>query len=601
MRRGGGVFPRVSLAGMRRSGEDGCVHRVARIFASLACLALAAGAPAPTDGDAQRAFAEIAALDPVAHEPGDATAAPMFVGNGAFCASVSVDRGGEIVLALGHADARDADGRPAALGRVRVALDPPLPAIGFAQRWHLAEGFVAVTAGIAGDRTRVEIFIDPELPVLHLVLASATPRRVRAKLDALAPQRTLLASDDEPDALVWYGRNERSIVPDLLTKAGLEEHASSVPDLLILRTFGCRMEGVGFARDGDATLALAERATDASLRIGAACSQADGLSSWLARLAMSTAVAPDAGTTRARATRWWRDRFARSWVLPGDRAWAGAWLRGRAERLAIGGGAIPSGCGAPSSRDEGAEAPTWSESRDASAALVACGDADRLAALVDLHLRALSVAPLLPADLQGDRLDAAVALLGVARADPTATRGIELLSLLVDAWSLEPDAPVSSARVLPIARAVLAEGAPADARGAGIASRLLVLAARTAHPEDLAHWSRLARSEVAPPATGSAVPASPPADPCERARFAAAAAAALVGAGPGAPLLLPRWPVGRDIAFRLPAPGGRIASGRIEGGSIVELRLTDGTRDHPFELGGGWQAREAAARPTASR
>ncbi|MFM7134877.1 MAG: DUF5703 domain-containing protein [Planctomycetota bacterium] len=577
------------------------MHRVARIFASIACLALAAGAPAFADGDAQRAFAEIAALDPVAHEPGDATADPMLVGNGAFCASVSVDRGGEIVLALGHADARDADGRHAALGRVRVALDPPLPAIGFAQRWHLAEGFVAVTAGIAGDRTRVEIFVDPELPVLHLVLASATPRRVRATLDALAPERTLLAPDDEPDALVWYGRNERSIVPELLAKAGLEEHASSVPDLLILRTFCCRMEGVGFARDGDATLRLDDPATDASLRIGAACSQADGLSSWLARLAMSTAVAPDAGTTRARTTRWWRDRFARSWVLPGDRASAGAWLRARAERLAIGGGAIPSGCGAPPWQDEGADAPTWSETRDAHAVLAACGDADRLAALADLHLRALSLAPLLPADLQGDRLDAAVALLGVARADPTAARGIELLSLLVDAWALEPDAPAWSARILPIARAVLSEGEPVDARCAEIASRLLVLAAATAHPEDLARWSRLARSEVAPLATGSAVPAASPADPCERARFAAAVAASLVRAGPGAPRLLPSWPVGRDIAFRLPASGGLTASGRIERGAIVELRLADGTRDHPFELGEGWRAREAAALPAASR
>lgn len=229
------------------------------------------------------------------------------VGNERLSARVAVAADRTIELELRHAEALDELGRGRGLGVVRIRVDPsPEPPMDL--RLLRSSPFrVAIGDGSALDAVSCEIAVDPTLPVVHASIRSARPRQIRVEFewpaDSVFPSLSgdrIVEESSEPAALVCYHRNEWSVVPDELAALGREHDAVAFGDPLILRTFGCRIEGEGFVRSGARVLASMDARTESAFRIGVACAQADGLDSWLRRLEIATATAPDAADARRR-------------------------------------------------------------------------------------------------------------------------------------------------------------------------------------------------------------------------------------------------------------------------------------------------------------
>ncbi|MEY3023032.1 MAG: hypothetical protein RIS86_2230 [Planctomycetota bacterium] len=305
----------------------------------------APGAGETDDAAAARALARLAAEDVVWSSPGGDAAGSVPLGNGALGVNAWIEPGGDLVLLLSHTDAFSEADRLLKLGRVRVSLDPPLDVARFSQRVRATEGRMSVEAGDA----RVEVWVDATSPVVWATVEGTTPRAATARLERwrtaerrlegaeLASSWTMrdappavevresadvvVAPDAEPDAVVWYHRNEWSVVPFTLEHQGLAEESGAFGDPLILRTFGGWLGGEGFARDAvDAEAMRAMPATRHALRVAASCVQADDVDGWIERLGDVAATNADADASRARTAAWWRARFASSWVIAEPRA-----------------------------------------------------------------------------------------------------------------------------------------------------------------------------------------------------------------------------------------------------------------------------------------
>jgi hypothetical protein len=393
----------------------------------------------PNDSAAARALDELAHHDVLWNAPGGDEAGSMPNGNGTFGANVWFDAKGDLLVLLSHTDAFSEIERLLKLGRVRVSCDPPLAVAPFAQRMRFADGMIEVASGEGDDRAIVRVWIDSATEVLHATVTGARPRTVTATLEnwrdgartleggernsswvmrdapasvALVESADIVVTTEEsPDAVAWYHRNESSVVPFTLEHQGLTALETAFPDPLILRTFGGRIEGDGFARiDTRAVRSDAPRERHA-LRIAVACSQADDLASWQKRLAAVAANGADHAASRARTAEWWRARFAQSWVfvdMPeadrGALSLSQAYAAQRAAALAATGGVFPikfNGSiftvaprfvnGAPFNddfRNWGGDY-WWQNTRLPYHGMLARGDGDRMRSLVDFYFRAL--------------------------------------------------------------------------------------------------------------------------------------------------------------------------------------------------------------------
>ena len=488
-----------------------------------------AAAPEPMhDPAAERALTELARHDVLWDSPGNGEAGSMPIGNGTFGANVWLDAKGDLLLLLSHTDSFSEIERLLKLGRVRVSCDPPLASTPFAQRMRFADGMIEIDAGAGADRATVRLWIDSASEVLHATVAGARPRTVTATLEnwrnatrtleggernsswvmrdapasiALTESADIVVPvEQSPEAVAWYHRNESSIVPFTLEHQGLLARESEFSDPLILRTFGGRIEGEGFARvDAHSIRAEAPR-TGHALRISVACSQADDLSSWQRRLAAVAANASDAAASRARTASWWRARFAQSWVfvdMPeagrGSRELSQAYAAQRAATLAATAGAFPvkfNGSiftvaprfvnGAPFNadfRNWGGDY-WWQNTRLPYHGMLARGDGDRLRSLFDFYFRAIRGCSVRAKEYYGaegayfpetmttfatyGNGDYGWNRVGVDRGVVQCpywqwawNQGPELVALMLDHWDHTGDARMLEERTIPTARAVL--------------------------------------------------------------------------------------------------------------------------------------------------
>jgi hypothetical protein len=421
-----------------------------RIAFVVAAIDLAACATTQTDmiepardAAAARAFAELATHDVAWTAPGGDEAGSMPIGNGTFGANVWFDAKGDLLVLLSHTDAFSEIERLLKLGRVRVSCDPPLSVAPFAQRMRFADGMIEVDAGAGDDRATVRVWIDSASEVLHATVESARPRTVTATLEnwrdaartleggernsswvmrdapasiALTESADIVVPAEDslgesPDAVAWYHRNESSIVAFTLEHQGLLAFETAFPDPLILRTFGGRIDGDGFARTDANTMRSTAPNTSHALRVTVACSQADDLASWQRRLASVAANAADHAASRARTAAWWSARFATSWVfvdMPeaerGALALSQAYAAQRAAALAATGGVFPvkfNGSiftvaprfvnGEPYNDDfrRWGGDYWWQNTRLPYHGMLARGDGDRMRSLVDFYFRAI--------------------------------------------------------------------------------------------------------------------------------------------------------------------------------------------------------------------
>jgi hypothetical protein len=384
---------------------------------------------------ARDALARIEALDPIATSPASTIALPQQLANGAIAIEAWTAREGAVHLRLSHADAWSEVGQPLALGELRIACDPPLPTARFSQRCRRVDGAIEIDFGTdaaadTGDPQRksacLRIVVDPESPHVLLSLQSEIARTCEIRLErwrdaarevarselppwavvaADAPDATWSISADiaippetEPDAVVWYHRNERSIMPAVLEARGLGAVSTEFEDPFLMRSFGARIDAHGFERDGERALRSTATMKEVHATVTISCVQADDMQGWLKRLRVSAGLAPRADEAADRARRWWRERWSRGWIVfeqsaagdVGDEADEkadaldarnGALISQRVAFLARGRGAWPRG-----SRAE-PEIVRWNETCASLRAAAALGDVDRVRAAFESFAR----------------------------------------------------------------------------------------------------------------------------------------------------------------------------------------------------------------------
>jgi alpha-L-fucosidase len=304
-----------------------------------------------------RRFAVFAAASPPAPSPvldsynvvwtspsADASGS-MPIGNGVVGLNVWVEPGGDLLFYIARVDAWSECDRLLKLGRMRVSLAPNPFAAGrsFRQELILRAGRIAIAAGSGQDKVDLSLLVDARAPVVQLEARSASPIKITASLETWRTERRVLTDKgelqsswtmrdapddivqreawesadvlaDDPTAVVWYHRNEHSIVPFTLNHQGLAGIADQFADPLIYRTFGGRMESPQLRKVGPASLA-GDDVTAATIYIVTHCAQTPALDAWMDAVRQMAAAAVTGSDARTATARWWGDFWDRSWVF----------------------------------------------------------------------------------------------------------------------------------------------------------------------------------------------------------------------------------------------------------------------------------------------
>jgi hypothetical protein len=281
----------------------------------------------------------------------------MPIGNGELGLNVWVDESGDLLFYLARTDSWSEVSRLLKLGRVRVRVTPNpfTPGQPFRQTLKLREGRIEIEGGTAGHAVKLLVFVDPDAPVVHVTGESDEPTAVRAWLESWRTESKQLAGDElksswtmqeaptgtpivesgdvvfnRGDEVVFYHRNEHSIVPMSLGHQGLSSVAHTLKDPLLHRTFGGILRGKGF-RSGEApfqqdllsgTVLTQWPARRFALQVATHSAITESADQWERQVARIAASSSDSETALRRNTQWWGKFWDRSWVFVGTAAGA---------------------------------------------------------------------------------------------------------------------------------------------------------------------------------------------------------------------------------------------------------------------------------------
>jgi alpha-L-fucosidase 2 len=286
-------------------------------------------------------LAALARYDVVWDQPGHGSKDSMPAGNGDLGLNVwTEEETGSVCFYIGKTDAWDESGRLLKVGKVRVTVEPNPFGAGrrFRQRLNLGDASVEIVAGEGKHETRLRVWADANLPVVHVEARVPPPGMVKASIEPwrLAPEElkdelvsglnhwrglfgpTVARPDvvlDEPgrDRLVWYHANiETPSFAKALAMQGLE--GAGVRDPLKDRVFGGLVEGEGFVKDGRTSL-RSEGGAARLLNVHVLTAEPSTPARWLEAVeaAQARAAAAASGAWNAHRTRW-REFWNRSWI-----------------------------------------------------------------------------------------------------------------------------------------------------------------------------------------------------------------------------------------------------------------------------------------------
>jgi hypothetical protein len=304
------------------------------VFAISQVLGLSAAivkAAAPGEFDP---LAELDRYNVVWNSPSADASGSMPIGNGEVGLNVWVEADGDLVFYISRTDAWSECNRLLKLGRVRVRLSPNPFAQGipFRQELKLRDGQIVITAG---DMT-LRVFVDADTPVIYVTGTGQTARTVTAIMEDWRTGRRVLTGPELasswtmndapadiqvwesadvfaniPAEVTWYHHNEHSVVPLTLKHQGLESFADLVPDPLLHRTFGGRINGAGFVSENDHTLKTTEPVKQFSLAIATHTAQTKNAEEWERQIVKPVGAV----TAMHRTTAWWNEFWRRSWIM----------------------------------------------------------------------------------------------------------------------------------------------------------------------------------------------------------------------------------------------------------------------------------------------
>ncbi|HEY1788942.1 MAG TPA: DUF5703 domain-containing protein [Verrucomicrobiae bacterium] len=280
--------------------------------------------------------------DVVWNSPSTNALGSMPLGNGEVTINAWVERNGDLQFYIGRSDSYSEISRLLKVGLIRVSLYPNPFADGkaFSQQLHLRDGVIEISGGTKKNGVTLNLFIDPDRPVIYVTGQAAEPETVTVTVESWRTKpRTLKANDGSDwtmagapfplvesadqfmvsqatydDALVWYHRNETSVVPDTLSLQGLTNATEAAHDPLFHRTFGGFVLGDGFAARDARTLVMEKPMRAFAVRIACPCLQADGVDDWMVQAVNDAVASSDVVGALKRNVKWWHDYWARSWI-----------------------------------------------------------------------------------------------------------------------------------------------------------------------------------------------------------------------------------------------------------------------------------------------
>jgi hypothetical protein len=313
---------------------------LAFLVAAWTTSVLFAGAAAPLEDG-------VDAYNVVWDSPGHDASDSMPVGNGVVGLNVWAEEGGDLLFYVARVDAWSECERLLKLGRIRISVSPNPFAKGrpFRQSLILREGRIEISAGEPGREVVISLFVDAHGPNVFVECVSSAPVAIAAAVENWRTEERTLADQaelesawvlrdappdvvrrearesadvfvDDPAAVVWYHRNERSVVPYTVGYQGLGEIRGYFPDPLIRRTFGGRLSSAELRKSGPGRIA-GERLRKATIRITTHSSQTPSPSEWLARIHDLETAPGDVASRRRATAAWWEEFWNRSWIYAG--------------------------------------------------------------------------------------------------------------------------------------------------------------------------------------------------------------------------------------------------------------------------------------------
>ncbi len=267
--------------------------------------------------------------------PGRDSRDSMPLGNGEVVANAWVEaKTGDLMLLVARTDALSEVSRFLKLGRVRIHFegDPLSGAKDFRQEVKLRQGVVE----ISGGGLSLRVFVDGGAHVLHVTGTSTKPLLATATVESWRDRPHELAGGDlsswtalnapfpriesadvfvpATNAVVWYHRNESSVVPKLMENQSISA-ADGAFDPLLHRTFGGKLTGIGFVAGAGREIKTAAPQTAFDLRLATHTAQTDTVATWREGLDREAEKSADAAAALARTQAWWAQFWGRSWVF----------------------------------------------------------------------------------------------------------------------------------------------------------------------------------------------------------------------------------------------------------------------------------------------
>ena len=295
----------------------------------ITALAILAVAVAPSL--AQR----LADYDVVWDSPSVDAAGSMPIGNGEVVLNVWCEEAtGDILFYIARTDALSEISRILKLGRVRVHFSPSpfLNAKDFSQRLRLHDGVIDFTTQIA----KLQLVVDSETDAVYVSGKTSAPTHVTATIECWRNEPRKIPKDEQRSAwsvhdapfdliesadvfpesgageVVWYHRNETSVVPKLWENQSLTGLKGTF-DPLLHRTFGGRLQGDGFVKSGNRSIQSMGAVNQFSINVTTLCKVTNTTEDWLGLLAAHPAA--PAKDALKRTQEWWHKFWDRSWVF----------------------------------------------------------------------------------------------------------------------------------------------------------------------------------------------------------------------------------------------------------------------------------------------
>ena len=311
----------------------------AAVLTLIACQTVRAAAPGPAAKPAN----PLDACNVVWDSPSKDSGGSMPLGNGDIGLNAWVEENGDLLFFISKTDSWTDSGRLVKLGQVRLHLTPSLAAKPFRQELQIRKGVMEIQSATGNQQSTIRLWVDANRPVIHIegeskqdmqaqvglyvwrtkdldmqkndnigYLSGQNTGPVMEKADTVLPQKD--------NRIVWYHRNEGTIVPLAMKLQGMESLLPLVRDPILHNTFGGAISGKGMVpvAAGEATQALKTSVPTRRLEIAihVLTAQTDTAEQWVEKLDAIVAEERKTGLDKAwqAHTQWWQDFWNRSWI-----------------------------------------------------------------------------------------------------------------------------------------------------------------------------------------------------------------------------------------------------------------------------------------------